>query len=27
VITRHGSRFERENLEPVSFVPLVGGGN
>lgn len=27
VITRRGSRFERENLEPVSFVPLVGGGN
>jgi protein-L-isoaspartate(D-aspartate) O-methyltransferase len=27
VITRRGTRFERENLEPVSFVPLVGGGN
>ncbi len=27
VITRRGNRFERENLEPVSFVPLVGGGN
>ncbi|MBU1192029.1 MAG: protein-L-isoaspartate(D-aspartate) O-methyltransferase [Gammaproteobacteria bacterium] len=27
VITRRGNRYERENLEPVSFVPLVGGGN
>lgn len=27
VITRCGNRFERENLEAVSFVPLVGGGN
>ena len=27
VITRCGSHFERENLEAVSFVPLVGGGN
>lgn len=27
VITRRGTRFEREDLEPVSFVPLVGGGN
>lgn len=27
VITKRGTRYERENLEPVSFVPLVGGGN
>lgn len=27
VITRSGSHYERENLEAVSFVPLVGGGN
>jgi protein-L-isoaspartate(D-aspartate) O-methyltransferase len=26
VITRHGEVYERENLESVSFVPLVGGG-
>lgn len=25
VVTRKGSVYERENLEPVSFVPLVGG--
>ena len=27
VITKRGTRYERENLEPVSFVPLVGGSN
>lgn len=27
VITRCGNRFQHENLEAVSFVPLVGGGN
>lgn len=26
VITRRGNGFKREDLEPVSFVPLVGGG-
>jgi protein-L-isoaspartate(D-aspartate) O-methyltransferase len=26
VITRHGDQYSREDLEPVSFVPLVGGG-
>lgn len=26
VITRRGSTYEREDLEPVTFVPLVGGG-
>jgi len=26
VITRRGDQFERENVESVSFVPLVGGG-
>jgi protein-L-isoaspartate(D-aspartate) O-methyltransferase len=26
VITRHGDQYTREDLEPVSFVPLVGGG-
>jgi protein-L-isoaspartate(D-aspartate) O-methyltransferase len=26
VITRRGKKFEREDIEPVSFVPLVGGG-
>ena len=25
VVTRAGNVYERENLEPVSFVPLVGG--
>lgn len=27
VITRRGNRYEREDLEPVSFVPLVGGAH
>lgn len=27
VVTRRGAVYEREDLEPVSFVPLVGGGN
>jgi protein-L-isoaspartate(D-aspartate) O-methyltransferase len=26
VITRRGDQFDRENVESVSFVPLVGGG-
>lgn len=26
VITRRGDRYGRENIESVSFVPLVGGG-
>ncbi len=26
VITRRGDQFERENVESVTFVPLVGGG-
>lgn len=26
VITRRGSTYEREDIEPVTFVPLVGGG-
>lgn len=26
VVTRCGNVFEREDIEPVSFVPLVGGG-
>ena len=26
VVTRRGKVFEREDIEPVSFVPLVGGG-
>ena len=26
VITRHGDQYSREDLEPVSLVPLVGGG-
>ncbi|MFN2309790.1 MAG: protein-L-isoaspartate(D-aspartate) O-methyltransferase [Gammaproteobacteria bacterium] len=26
VITRHAEGYEREDLEPVSFVPLVSGG-
>ena len=27
VVTRHGNEFEREDLEAVTFVPLVGGAN
>ncbi|MBI5041976.1 MAG: protein-L-isoaspartate(D-aspartate) O-methyltransferase [Gammaproteobacteria bacterium] len=26
VITRHGDRYTREDIESVTFVPLVGGG-
>lgn len=26
VISRHGDQYSREDLEPVTFVPLVGGG-
>lgn len=26
VITRRGNTYKREDLEPVTFVPLVGGG-
>jgi protein-L-isoaspartate(D-aspartate) O-methyltransferase len=25
LITRHGTKFERQSLDPVVFVPLLGG--